>query len=84
MQTTAAHHHQPEPELVHIKINGTRFEIVKGRHSVTAIKDWAEVPAADELEQVIHKTLHPLANDATVEIQGGEKFISHPADGGSS
>lgn len=84
MQDTATHHHHPEPKLVVIQINRTPYDIPKGHHAVSALKDWAEIPAADELERVVKKKLEPLDDHATIEILGGEKFISHPRDGGSS
>ena len=84
MQNIATQHHHPEPELVVIQINRTPYDIPKGRHAVSALKDWAEIPPADELERVVHKKLEPLDDNAVLEIQGGEKFISHPRDGGSS
>jgi hypothetical protein len=36
------------------------------------------------LNEVIHGKLTPLADDGAVEICGGEVFLSHPKDGGSS
>jgi len=82
--TVASQNTHPEPEMVHITINRKRYNIPQGSLAVTSLKDWAEICAADEVEQVIDGKLEPLPDNATVQIKGGEKFISHPRDGGSS
>lgn len=85
MQTTTnAYKSHPDHEMVEITINRIHYKIPRGRLAVTSLKDWAEIPAADEVEQIVHGNLEPLQDDATIEIKGGEKFISHPRDGGSS
>jgi hypothetical protein len=85
MQTTSnASKPHPERDLVEIKINRVEYKIPRGPLKVTSLKDLAEIPPADEVEQVRHGNLEPIADDATLEIKGGEKFISHPRDGGSS
>ena len=42
------------------------------------------IPAARELEQIINGVLTPLLDTASIDIQGGEVFISHARRGGSS
>ena len=84
MQGTSTQHHNPEPHLVVITINRVPYDIPAGRHTVSALKDWAEIPAADELEKVVDGKLEPLTDEAAVEIKGEEKFLSHPRHGGSS
>jgi hypothetical protein len=69
---------------VKIKINGVDYPIERGRHSVAQIKTLGHVALADELEQVIDGKLHPLPDDGSIEIKGGEVFVSHPRSGGSS
>jgi len=80
------HDHEPPqtgPE-VEISINNTIFTIHRGRQTVVAIKQVGGVPLADDLEQVIDGQLTPLADDASVTIKGGEVFLSHIKDCGSS
>jgi hypothetical protein len=48
------------------------------------LKILAGVPPAKELEQIVNGVLTPLADNASVEICGGEVFISHARRGGSS
>ena len=71
-------------QLVTIDINGKLYEIAHGRHSVSSLKALAGVPQADELERVIHQRLHPLADEAEVEVHQREWFVSHPRDCQSS
>src|SRR6266478_2595429 len=74
---------EPGPE-VHITINGVSRLIHRGRQTVAEIKKVGEVPAADELEQLINGKLTPLPDDGAVTIKGGEVFMSHVRSGGSS
>jgi hypothetical protein len=62
--------------LVTITINGKDFEVSPGRHRVAELKRIAGIPDCDELAQVIHGKLHPLKDDAVVEIRGHEKFLA--------
>ncbi len=84
MQTTSTHGQHHQPELVFITINRVRYDIPRGQLAVTSLKDWAEILAADELDQIIHGKFEPVADDATLEIKGGEVFISRPREAGSS
>jgi hypothetical protein len=70
--------------IVTILINGNKKEIHRGHQTVAAIKSLGGIPLTDELEQVIDGKLHPLPDDGAVTIKGGEQFVSHPRDGGSS
>ena len=71
-------------DVVTIIVNSVEREIHRGRQQVTEIKRVGEVPQADQLEQVIDGKLVPLADDEAVTIKGGEEFVSHPRDSGSS
>lgn len=71
-------------DVVTIIVNAVEREIHRGRQPVSEIKRIGEVPQADQLEQVIDGKLVPLADDAAVTIKGGEEFVSHPRDSGSS
>ena len=78
-------HDDPEKgPFVTITINNIPKRIHRGRATVAEIKALGGVPAADELEQVINGKLMPLPDDGAVTIKGGEIFISHPRDSGSS
>lgn len=78
---------QPDKDtgpLVTITINSKPFEIHRGRQTVIALKAAGAIATADELEQVVQGKLVPLADDGAVTLKGGEVFISHPRDSGSS
>lgn len=72
------------PVTVTIKVNNKAAEIAPGRRSVAEVKRAGGVPQADVLEQVVQGCLVELADDAHVEIEGGECFVSHPRDSASS
>jgi len=75
--------HEKGP-FVTITINNTPRQIHRGRATVAEIKALGAVPVADELEEVVNGKLTPLPDDGAVTIKGGEVFISHPRDSGSS
>ena len=77
-------HEDHGKDFVTIKVNAKDVEIHRGSQTVAAIKTAGTVPQADELEQVIDGKLTPLADDGSVTIKGGEKFVSHPRDSGSA
>jgi hypothetical protein len=77
------HHHHKHVEVL-ITINTVEKPIHSGSHTVVEIKKLGGIPLADDLNEVIHGKLTPLTDDGAVEICGGEVFLSHPKDGGSS
>lgn len=71
-------------DMVTVVVNGVEKPVHRGRRTVKDLKILGGVPEADELEQVIKGKLTPLADDGAVTIKGGEEFVSHPRDSGSS
>ena len=76
--------HPNEGPNVTITVNGPSYTIHRGRRTVAEIKQVAGVPLAHDLEQVIDGVLTPLPDDGSVVLKGGEAFVSHPKDAGSS
>jgi len=74
-------HGRSEVEIV---INDDDETVHRGRIMVTELKELGSIPEADVLEQVVDGRLTELADDGSVTIKGGERFISHPRDGGSA
>jgi hypothetical protein len=77
------HEHKHE-NYVMITVNSVPVSIHRGQRTVAEIKIAANVPFADDLEQIINGRLTPLPDDGAVTIKGGEQFVSHPKDGSSS
>lgn len=72
-------------DQVTITVDNKPVLIHRGHQAVSEIKLLGGVPAADELEQVIEgEPLKPLPDDGSVVLKGGEEFVSHPKDSGSS
>lgn len=69
---------------VKIKVNDVERDIHRGNRSVTEIKTIGEVPLNYMLEQLVEGKLTPLDDNGSVVIKGGEIFIGHIKDGGSS
>ena len=71
-------------DMVTVVIDGVKKPVHRGRRTVKDLKILGGVHEADELEQLIEGKLTPLADNAAVTIKGGEEFVSHPRDSGSS
>ncbi len=72
------------PHLVEVELNGTHKHIAGGEYTGRTLKLALGVPVEHELDQVIHHEFRPIANDARIDIHGGEKFVSHCGQGQSS
>ncbi len=77
-------HEDHGKDFVDIQINGVTKQIHRGHQTVVAIKNLGGVPLAYDLEQQIDGKLVLLPDDGTVTIKGGEIFVGHAKDGGSS
>jgi hypothetical protein len=71
-------------DLVTITINNGKHQVPPGKVTVAALRKLGHVPDGDELVQVIDRKPHPLPDDGSVCIAGGEEFLSHPRCGSSS
>lgn len=77
-------HRRHKHETVTITIDTISRHIHRGKHTVADIKTVGGVMLANDLEEVVNGVLTPLGDDAAVTIKGGEVFLSHPKDSGSS
>lgn len=68
------------PAVIEIIVNGKPHKIRRGSHSVASLKELVHVHAADVLQQDVGGTLTTLADEGTVVIEGGEVFMSLPAE----
>jgi len=76
--------HKKEHHEVEITINGKKRHTHRGNNSVEHLRKLGHVPADEILSQFKGGVFVDLANDAHVEICGGEVFASHVQSGGSS
>lgn len=74
---------QQGPEVM-IIVNSVSVSIHRGHRTVSEIKTAANVPLADDLEQIVDGKLVPLSDDGALTIKGGEQFVSHPKDGAAA
>jgi hypothetical protein len=71
-------------DKVEIRVNDIERLIHRGKQTVIEIKTVGLVPLNHMLEQLIDGKLNELDDDGSVIIHGGEIFIGHVKDGGSS
>ena len=70
--------------LVKITINSKPYETHPGENTVTHLRNLGHVPADEILSEFQDGRFIDLAENASVNIQGGEIFASHRPTGGSS
>jgi hypothetical protein len=89
MTQPATERHDPSEEhrkdVVTITVDNVPYEIHRGRQTVADIKALAGIPPADHLVLVrADNEPEELKDDGSIVIKGGERFLSHPKDSGSS
>lgn len=80
IDTETKHH----AKKVTVTVDSKPHHVEPGSYVVSAFKQLVHVDASRELDQVVDGAFIPLANDASIEIKGGEVFVSHVPQGGSS
>ncbi len=73
-----------KPELVTVTVDGVEKRVPRGTYIVSAFKKLVGVDASRELDEVVHGEFKPLDDNATIEIEHHEKFVSHVRTGSSS
>lgn len=80
-------HEHPYPDrhgLVQVTADGVAKSIKKGKYMVADLKIEIGVASDLELDQVVDGVFQPLDDNAEIHIKGGEIFVSHVRQGGSS
>jgi hypothetical protein len=75
-------HHQKEEVVV--TVDGRAHHLPEGTYVVSEFKRLVGVPPSKELDEVVRGELKPLDDNQTIHIKGGEVFVSHARQGGSS
>ncbi|PYT57193.1 MAG: hypothetical protein DMG35_20705 [Acidobacteria bacterium] len=73
-----------KPEFVTVTVDGVEKRVPRGTYIVSAFKQLVGVDASRELDEVVHGEFKPLDDNATIEIERHEKFVSHVRTGSSS
>ena len=76
--------HPKQDKDVKVTVDSNKVKVAPGIYTVSDFKAAVGVPAEKELDIVIDGQFTPLADDAKIDIKGGEEFISHVRAGGSS
>jgi hypothetical protein len=69
---------------VKIIVNGNPFLVPKGKYVVSDFKSLITIPAEYELDLVVNGQFQALDDRADIHIKGGEEFVGHVRQGGSS
>lgn len=72
------------PDLVTVTVDGIEQRVPRGTYIVSAFKQLVGVDASRELDEVVHGEFVPLNDNASIEIEHHEKFVSHVRTGSSS
>jgi predicted ribosome-associated RNA-binding protein Tma20 len=69
---------------VKIIVNGDPVFVPKGKYVVSNLKSLIAIPAEYELDLVVNGQFQALEDGADIHIKGGEEFVGHVRQGGSS
>jgi len=75
-------HHSKK--LVSVTVDGKHHRVLEGHYLVSDFKKLVGVDASKELDEVVHGEFKPLDDNGRIHIKGGEVFVSHARQGGSS
>jgi len=73
-----------KPEFVTVTVDGAEKRVPRGTYIVSAFKTLVGVDASRELDEVVRGEFKPLDDNATIDIEHHEKFVSHVRTGSSS
>ena len=76
-----SHDHEKD---VSVTVDGRSQTVPEGSYKVSEFKKLVGVDPSKELDEVVHGELKPLEDNQSIHIKGGEVFISHARQGGSS
>jgi hypothetical protein len=69
---------------VEVIVDGTPTKVEAGTYIVSDFKQLVGVEASKELEEIVQGKLVPLADESSIAIKSGQRFVSHIRRGGSS
>ncbi len=69
---------------VAVTVDGKTSQVPEGTYVVSEFKKLVGVDPSKELDEVVHGELKALDDNQKIHIKGGEIFISHARQGGSS
>lgn len=72
------------PKEVTVTVDTKPHIILEGTYAVSDFKKLVGVDPSKELDEVVHGELKPLDDNQHIHVKGGEVFISHARQGGSS
>ena len=81
------HHHRGHHHTVievTVTVDSQPHKVREGEYLVSEFKKEVSVDPSRELDEVIHGELKPLEDNQHIHVKGGEVFISHARQGGSS
>ena len=76
-------HPQPGPEVT-VTVDTLTKKVHRGDWVVSEFKQAVGVDPTRALDEVVNGEFKPLDDDAHIVIKGGEVFVSHARQGGSS
>jgi hypothetical protein len=71
-------------ETVTVSVDGVEKRVTRGTYIVSAFKQLVGVDTSRELDEVVRGEFVPLNDNATIDIEHHEKFVSHVRTGSSS
>ena len=83
-EPTTPLHEKPDPKLVEITVDHEKRKIPKGNYDLVEFKTLVGIEQSKDVDELIDGQFVLLTSERKVHIKGGEVFISHVPQGGSS
>jgi hypothetical protein len=75
---------EDKSKLVSVTVDGVEKNVASGIYIVADFKKLVGVDASKELDEILHGEFRPLDDNAKINIEKHEKFVSHVRTGSSS
>lgn len=82
--TDKGHGRSGHDSEVMITLDGVPRKIKRGNYLVAELKRILQIDPCHDLDEVICREFRPLEDSGTIDVKGGEVFVSHVRCGGSS
>lgn len=84
MEHRGGNPHGDDHHQVQVTVDGELKMLKKGNYTLLQLKATTQIALDLEVDQVVDGAFHPLDDNSHIHIKGGEVFISHVRQGGSS
>jgi hypothetical protein len=71
------------PQVTTVEVNGVQREIAPGTYRPSGLRELFSIADTMQISQVVNGAFRALDAEQSIQIVGGERFVSHVSVGGS-